>query len=150
MHLRFCLVLENVYTEIVLVRLVCFVKDGLRGFEVETPVPAHRVVRLDGQRDGHLRGGKGQKFRVEIEFIFQNAVHPFGDRILIAVVFIRHARTHSEFVQAREVVVTAILGAPRRSQDRASTAPRPGRRAPRDARGPDSRAIRRCGVKRDR
>jgi len=100
---------------VVLVRLGCLVKDGMRGLEAEAPVGAHRAIGLDGLGDGLLRGMDRRKLDVQVEFIFQNAVHPFGHGILIAMVLVRHARDHAELVQAREVVVATVLGGFNRS-----------------------------------
>ena len=110
-----CPVLNNVYTgECCLCGVV---KDLLRCLELEAPVRAEGVVHLDGVRDGVPRLRHRGKGRVEIEFIFEDAVDAFGDGILIAVIGIGHAREHAMRVKLMQIFVTTVLAAAIRVMD---------------------------------
>ena len=76
---------------------------------------AHGVVDRDDVVDRVDDVGHRRKHGVEIEFVFQDAVNPFGDRILITVILVGHTGEPADRGELLEVVMATVLGGFNRS-----------------------------------
>ena len=72
---------------------------------------AHGVVARDRPFDRVDHGRHEGKHSVHVEFVFENAVDPFGDRMLIAVILIGHTRQHAHGGELLQVVMATALTA---------------------------------------
>ncbi len=75
----------------------------------EGPVRPPIVIQSDALNGGLPSRQAGFKFRVQIIFLFQNPIHPFGEGILSAVILLSHAHPQTGLCHCLDVGVRRIL-----------------------------------------
>src|SRR5688500_9970048 len=88
-------------------KLVDFLWSSVSQRGVWTP----RVIQIDGLINGQARAGLSLKFLAQGIFALKNSIHPLSQRILRAVIALRHADPQPPSCQQFNIFMTAVLRA---------------------------------------
>ena len=86
------------------------------------------VIQLDALNRGLLGRQESFKICIQIIFLFQNPVHPFGQGILGAVILLGHAHPQTGLLHRLDVGVRRILAPSVRVVDRSLARREPSQR----------------------